>query len=271
MDHEDYQPDDRLLITLQRLLGIRAITLKETLDEASDLINIALDVEKIDIFSYDVATESLIALGVSNTPLGRRQEALGLHHQPLINGGRAADVYRTGVPYTTGRADLDPVELPGIVEGLGVRSQVICPIDVAGERRGVLAAVSSKPDLFTRRDLSFAVAVSGWVGMMMHRAELIEQMAHDGVIRGRRQLADEIARLTRREQDVAILIADGLTNAEIADRLVIVAGTVANYVERILRKLNLRSRTQIAVWTVEHGLYRSNGEADDKAEPPLTR
>ena len=83
--------------------------------------------------------------------------------------------------------------------------------------------------------------------------------------------ADELARLTRREHEVAILIATGLTNAEIANRLVIVPGTVANYVERILRKLDLRSRTQIAVWAVEHGLYRSNGEGDDEAEPPLAR
>src|SRR6266536_773261 len=189
-------PDDRLLITLQRLLGIQAITLRETLDEASDLINIALDVEKVDVFTYEAATESLIAFGVSNTPLGRRQEEIGLHRQPLINGGRSAIVYRTGAPYITGRAELDPEQLPGIVDGLGVRSELICPLDVAGERRGVLAAVSSKPDIFTDRDLSFLVAVSGWVGIVMHRAELFEQVARDGVTQGRRELADELAHLT---------------------------------------------------------------------------
>jgi DNA-binding CsgD family transcriptional regulator len=263
--------DDRLLITLQRLLGIRATSLRPAMDEAADLINVALNVEKVDVFTYEAESESLIAFGVSDTPLGRRQEEIGLHRQPLIEGGRPAVVYQTGEAYFTGRADLDPEELRGIVQGLGVRSEIICPVDVAGERRGVLAAVSPEPDFFTERDLRFLQAVSSWVGIVMHRAELFEQVAREGVRQGRRQLADELARLTPRERDVAISIAEGLTNAEIAERMVIVAGTVANYVERILRKLGLRSRTQIAVWAVEHGLYRSNGEIDEEAEPPIVR
>jgi DNA-binding CsgD family transcriptional regulator len=260
--------DDRLLTTLQRLLGIRATSLRPAMDEAADLINAALNVEKVDVFTYEASTESLIAFGVSNTPMGRRQEEIGMHRQPLINGGRSASVYQTGAAYITGRADDDPVELRGIVEGLGVLSEIICPVDVAGERRGVLAAVSPQPDFFTERDLRFLQAVSGWVGIVMHRAELFQQVAHEGVLQGRRQFADELARVTPRERDVAISIAAGLTNAEIAARMVIVPGTVANYVERILRKLGLRSRTQIAVWAVEHGLYRSNGDNDDQAEPP---
>src|SRR5438094_110158 len=93
--------DDRLLLTLQRLLGIRATSLKPALDEASDLINIALDVEKVDVFIYEAETESLIALGVSDTPLGRRQEEIGLHRKPLINGGRSAGVFQTGAPFIT--------------------------------------------------------------------------------------------------------------------------------------------------------------------------
>jgi DNA-binding CsgD family transcriptional regulator len=271
MDDDNRSPDDRLLITLQRLLGIRASSLQVTLDEAADLINSALGSEKVDIFTYEASTDSLIALGVSTTPLGRHQEEIGMHRQPLINGGRMAIVFQTGEPYLTGRADLDPEELRGLTDGLGIRSEMICPAEVAGQRRGVLAAMSAEPDRFTDRDLRFLIAVSGWIGMVMHRAELVEQAARDSVLQGRRQLADELARLTRREQEVAILIAAGLTNAEIAERLVIVAGTVANYVERILRKLELRSRTQIAVWAVEHGLYRSNGDPDDDAELPLPR
>ncbi|MBI3969046.1 MAG: response regulator transcription factor [Chloroflexi bacterium] len=57
-------------------------------------------------------------------------------------------------------------------------------------------------------------------------------------------------RLTLREREVAGLIAEGLTNQQIADRLVLTRGTVANHVERILDKLCFRSRAQIAVWYV---------------------
>jgi DNA-binding NarL/FixJ family response regulator len=52
--------------------------------------------------------------------------------------------------------------------------------------------------------------------------------------------------LTRREQEVAKLLAQGLTNHEIAELLVIEAGTVANHVGHILDKLSVSNRTQAA-------------------------
>jgi len=60
--------------------------------------------------------------------------------------------------------------------------------------------------------------------------------------------------LSPRETEVAALIAQGLSNREIAAGLVISEKTAANHVEHIMAKLNLRSRAQIAVWAVRHGL-----------------
>jgi predicted ATPase/DNA-binding CsgD family transcriptional regulator len=60
--------------------------------------------------------------------------------------------------------------------------------------------------------------------------------------------------LTAREREVASLIAQGLTNREIASRLVIAERTVDAHVEHILNKLGYSSRTRIAVWAVEAGL-----------------
>jgi DNA-binding NarL/FixJ family response regulator len=54
--------------------------------------------------------------------------------------------------------------------------------------------------------------------------------------------------LTRREWEVAELVAQGLTNKEIAARLVIAQRTAEAHVERILAKLGLASRTQLATW-----------------------
>ena len=77
------------------------------------------------------------------------------------------------------------------------------------------------------------------------------------------EAAAELAKLTRRQHEIAACIAEGLSNADIAERLTLMTGTVANHVESILNRLGFRSRTQIAVWAVEHGLYHS--EPEDEA------
>ncbi|MFD4264628.1 ATP-binding protein [Rhodococcus sp. NPDC058481] len=57
--------------------------------------------------------------------------------------------------------------------------------------------------------------------------------------------------LTRRERQVADLVAQGLTNKAIAEQLVIAARTVEGHVEHVLAKLGFTSRAQIAAWVVE--------------------
>jgi non-specific serine/threonine protein kinase len=57
--------------------------------------------------------------------------------------------------------------------------------------------------------------------------------------------------LTRRQQEIAELVAEGLSNMEIAQRLVISRRTAEGHVEQILTKLDFRSRTQIATWVAE--------------------
>ncbi|GAB2521508.1 response regulator transcription factor [Nocardiopsis aegyptia] len=54
--------------------------------------------------------------------------------------------------------------------------------------------------------------------------------------------------LSQREQEVARLVGDGASNREIARRLFISEGTARNHVTNILRKLNLRDRTKLALW-----------------------
>ncbi|MEV5100443.1 LuxR C-terminal-related transcriptional regulator [Streptomyces massasporeus] len=59
---------------------------------------------------------------------------------------------------------------------------------------------------------------------------------------------DSTVRLTRRETEVARLVAEGLANQQIADRLVIARRTAEGHVERILSKLGFSNRSQIAAW-----------------------
>ena len=60
--------------------------------------------------------------------------------------------------------------------------------------------------------------------------------------------------ISDREKDVLSLIAQGLTNREIAERLVISENTARNHVSRILEKLGMTRRSELAAWVTRVGL-----------------
>ena len=66
--------------------------------------------------------------------------------------------------------------------------------------------------------------------------------------------ASDSDKLTRREREVAVLVAGGLGNREIAEQLFLSKRTVDSHMEHIFTKLGFSSRTRLASWVLEHGL-----------------
>ncbi len=107
----------------------------------------------------------------------------------------------------------------------------------AGDRAGALVAIRRAiDDDFAR-----------WPGVRKDRAEALARR-----LQGSSTRSD--GALTAREREVAALVADGLTNGQLAERLFISPKTAAVHVSNILAKLGLSTRAEIAAWAVRHKL-----------------
>ncbi len=103
-------------------------------------------------------------------------------------------------------------------------------------------------------DLVSAIRTVYSGGMFLYPS-VAKALVHDYL--GRVAEGDERASydgLTEREQEVLKLIADGLSNQEIADRLTISAKTVERHRANIMAKLNLHSRTELVKYAIRKGL-----------------
>jgi DNA-binding NarL/FixJ family response regulator len=80
-------------------------------------------------------------------------------------------------------------------------------------------------------------------------------------------VAGKAGGLSERELGVVRLVAQGLSNAEIAARLYLSEATVKSHITRILAKLDLRDRVQVTIYAYEHGIVRPG----HRTPPPSRR
>ncbi|MEO6126100.1 MAG: LuxR C-terminal-related transcriptional regulator [Ilumatobacteraceae bacterium] len=125
--------------------------------------------------------------------------------------------------------------LPRYVEG-SLHLALAAALLAGGDRHGALVATRTSID-----------TLATWPGWRRDRADaMLARLAGSQ--------SRPIGDLTARESEVATLIAEGLTNGQLAERLFISPKTAAVHVSNILAKLSLSSRTEIAAWSIRREL-----------------
>ncbi len=127
------------------------------------------------ILLHSPATDELIALGISDTPLGHVQRESGRDHIPLATSGPLLQVFQTGVPLVVGGGpELKELEM---LEGVGIQSLLAVPLRVEQEIQGVVVLVSTRAAAFSDDDLSFISFVSVRLSYALRHKTLADELA----------------------------------------------------------------------------------------------
>ncbi|MBI4337917.1 MAG: response regulator transcription factor [Chloroflexi bacterium] len=129
-----------------------------------------------------------------------------------------------------------------------------------GEEEAVLSAVIAGASGFLLKNVGRADLLKALRAVARGEALLDPAMTSRVLARLKeltlKEQAHQAALLSEREKEVVALVAQGLTNKEIANRLVISENTARNHVSRILEKLGLTRRSEAAVFAAQHGLLK---------------
>ncbi|MCC6136118.1 MAG: two-component system response regulator NarL [Candidatus Contendobacter sp.] len=145
--------------------------------------------------------------------------------------------------------------LKALKAGIAAESRVII-LTVSDSEEDVIAALRAGADGYLLKDMepedvlhSLRAAAQGRVALSEQVASILaEALRHESRIG-----PDAATGLTEREREILAQIAAGHSNKLIARELKIAEGTVKVHVKHLLRKLNLDSRVEAAVWAVKHG------------------
>ena len=187
------------------------------------------------------------------------------------NGLDAVELARTGRPDVV----LMDVRMPR-VDGIEATRRIVADPGCAGVKVVVLttfdadeyvyAALRAGASGFLLKDVApeellaaiRAVAAGDALLAPSVTRRLIGEFARRPAVADQRTV-DALDRLTPREREILTLVGGGLSNAEIADRLVVSYATVKTHVSRILTKVAARDRAQLVVLTYESGLVTPGG------------
>jgi two-component system OmpR family sensor kinase len=205
-----------LLRALERVLEIDGTNLRDVLSRAADVIADEVRADKVDVFVHDRASDTLVALGMSHTPMTERERAAGLDRLPVATAGRAAAVHLSREPFRIGDLALDPLRIPALVERVGVRSVMMVPFEFGPDGTGVLNVDSGEVDRFDDEDFAFTRAVARWIALVAHRSELTRTLAARAREDGRREAAEELVMVVA--HDLRNVVAPALGRVQLLKR-----------------------------------------------------
>ena len=157
--------------------------------------------------------------------------------------------------------EMDGIEATAQVRSISPRTQVIVLTSHHGDehifpaiRAGALSYILK--DIHPEALLETVRAAAR--GEAILNPQVAARLVHE--MRGGAHVSNPFIELTEREREVLMLVADGLSNAEIAEKLVLGVQTVKGYISNILGKLHLSDRTQAAVFAWREGLKRRDSQ-----------
>src|SRR5262249_49706018 len=162
--------------------------------------------------------------------------------------------------------EMDGIEATRKVVEISPRTQVIV-LTSYHEDEHIFPAIRAGAISYVLKDIRPAALADA-----VRKAATGEAVLHPRVARrlveelkGAHAAADALAALTEREVEVLRLVGEGLSNAEIAARLIISEKTAKSHISNILSKLHLADRTQAAVYAWREGIMHHKGVPGDTA------
>jgi NarL family two-component system response regulator LiaR len=152
--------------------------------------------------------------------------------------------------------ELDGIEATRQIRALGQPTRVFALTSFVEDDK-VIPAIQAGAVSFLLKDVSpddlmEAIRAASQGEARLHPAVMRRLMAQVAAQPAAPQLATPD--LTEREREVLSLVAQGLSNREIAEKLVISEKTVKTHVSSLLGKLDLEDRTRLAIYAIKHGL-----------------
>ena len=148
--------------------------------------------DRASILLHDPALGSLVTAGLCVVPTARNGHEWCLDRLPLAKGGPIVEVFQTGATCWTGQTDAGIDAALGAQQGPEIRSTIIVPVQVGGQRQGVFMAQSAWPNRFSQQGLHFCEAIGRWLGMVVQRGELARQVARETEEQRRRTAAENL-------------------------------------------------------------------------------
>jgi two-component system, NarL family, nitrate/nitrite response regulator NarL len=148
---------------------------------------------------------------------------------------------------------MDGIETLIAMRTAGVTSKIVM-LTVSDNDEDVIAAISAGADGYLLKDMEPEEIIEKIIQATHGKTVISERLTEilTSAIRKPSKKVNLLSALTSREYEILKLIAKGMSNKLIARELDISDGTVKVHVKHLLKKLNLRSRVEAAVWMVNH-------------------